>query len=972
MPRVTLSNSTYLDLTSYGTTTATTVKSAFGLDGPEVPSNVTLNVALVLPRANDPTALLQGDWATRQTTLQQLEGSGTLWSKYGADPTAYAAALTELAALGIPVLGDTAGSDGYISSPEARTIWVQLTPQHFTELFGRTLYGAGPFLQYWHDDLSLPDTIGATGLWFDSQPFFGTYPAVSDLSGGAAAQLPQGPQSIGNQLVVTGQESVNFPGDIARWFYNFPLTDPDVPSATIGLVEPGIGNAVPPGATFTFQQGLDSFRQNAGIPTPGAYYVIANNGQNFFLGDNGERSLDVGIVSSASPASTIGLYAGSGYDNHATANAVTAYQAAFWDQVNNPPVVSSSFGIFQQSSPGSPFASAIRELFVDAALRNISVFVANNDWGSSYNFANGIANQNTNLSSPYAVLVGGTSLTTLAAAPLDGTVASTPSAADSLYGLAMADDLATLWRLVQGGLMTLPSAVLSPEAAQTALLESVWNVYALQGTTLNPGLDLSYGGASDGGVDAAQATPWYQTAFGLTPTSVNPDPWGGIGRGAPDVAADAGGNMFYYGPPNGMRPVPAGELDYDSGTSASSPLWASLVGQIDSVFADQGLPNLGFMNDLLYIAAAIAPPAFNDITFGNNTSSYLFDDPSNPDYAQITLTGLGYAAGPGYDLTTGLGTPNGTLLARALTSIAHSQMWFASSPGMLAPNGSGGWTSGTDQSLLFQAMSGDGAIIDVSAGDGGFAFLSGASGAFAWTNRFAQQSLQANFDSNLVRLFDKQAQGWVAQDSVSTAESLSVSVNSAAAAAPQGTLTTAFGFADFVSGDGAVRVARAVAVAETAGGSDDQLAIVRLRQNGEDNLSLSFYRVDDLNGTIDGLRPGEAGYAAAAAVRAYQTTAGGTAIDGPGYGNYSQTGLVDVDAADLVAMQLVNRTKGNAYSVFAAANEVVDGQHIGHLWNYGLNTWGWEDRFGGGDRDFNDLIVGLDFTSASGHGWLVM
>ena len=46
-------------------------------------------------------------------------------------------------------------------------------------------------------------------------------------------------------------------------------------------------------------------------------------------------------------------------------------------------------------------------------------------------------------------------------------------------------------------------------------------------------------------------------------------------------------------------------------------------------------------------------------------------------------------------------------------------------------------------------------------------------------------------------------------------------------------------------------------------------------------------------------------------------------------------------------------------------------RHVGHLWNYGLNTWGWEDTFGGGDRDFNDLIVQLDFTSTSGHGWLV-
>lgn len=47
------------------------------------------------------------------------------------------------------------------------------------------------------------------------------------------------------------------------------------------------------------------------------------------------------------------------------------------------------------------------------------------------------------------------------------------------------------------------------------------------------------------------------------------------------------------------------------------------------------------------------------------------------------------------------------------------------------------------------------------------------------------------------------------------------------------------------------------------------------------------------------------------------------------------------------------------------------GQSVVHQWNYGHNVVGWEDMLGGGDQDFNDLVVGVDFTSASGHGWLV-
>ena len=44
---------------------------------------------------------------------------------------------------------------------------------------------------------------------------------------------------------------------------------------------------------------------------------------------------------------------------------------------------------------------------------------------------------------------------------------------------------------------------------------------------------------------------------------------------------------------------------------------------------------------------------------------------------------------------------------------------------------------------------------------------------------------------------------------------------------------------------------------------------------------------------------------------------------------------------------------------------------MGTSCNYGHNTWGWEDTRGGGDHDFNDLVVQLDFTSNTGHGWLV-
>jgi hypothetical protein len=965
---------TYLDYTSYGTT-ASTVLDAYHLSG-TYDAESSINVAFILPRANDPSALLASDWGTRQTTLAELNAQGTLWSTFGATQHDYDTLRTYLSNQHAVLLGDAAGSDGYVSSPESRTLWATLTPDEFEHIFGTKLLQSelhGGF-QYWNGNLTLPDAAGIAGLWFDTSPWFGPSPAEDNRARGASVIPAQGPLSIGNGLADGFHEANHYAGQVADWYYHFPLAGIAAPTTTVGLLEPLVGDAVAAG--YNFQAGLDSFRARAGLSDPGHYYVVAHGGQSD-TGNAGERSLDVGVVSSANPDSLLGLYVGSGSSaldgtGHANSNVFTAYQDAFFDREHAPPVLSSSFSILPQSAPGSPFAYAVQQLFMDGALANMTVVSADNDWGSSWDFANGLANQAVHSSSPFLLLVGGTSLTPFAFASHDPSIAEMPTLSDSLLGRAMAGDLATIWLLVEGGLSKLPSAITGQEGEATTFLESVWNTYALHGSTISP--TLKGAAAGDGGVDTTQPTPWYQHDFGLAPVSANPDsifPGSGTGRGAPDVSADSGGNLFYITPGENMNGT-----SFDDGTSAAAPMWTSLVSQFDTIFHDQGLPQLGFMNDLLYYADAIAPGSFNDIVFGNNVTSFHAGgpldtlDPKTGVLSDVTLTGFGYHAGPGYDLASGLGTPNGTLLARALTAIAHQQISFHALPDVVNPDGHAGWTSGADQTLLFQAMSADGAQVGVAAGPDAFGFFSNASDDFAWTNQLAQQSLQPDFDPRLVILYDKQAQGALMQQGVHANEALALSIDGGAAQAMQGMLSTAFGFADFTNQDGDVRVARPVAVAETAGGHDDQLAIVRIRQNGEDDLSLTLYRVDDLNGAIGGLHPGDAGYDAALHARAYHTTNGDTDIHGPGYGEFTQVALQHVNAGDLLTMELTNNSTGDRYSGFAQANEVVNGQPVGHLWSYGLNTWGWEDTKGGGDRDFNDLVVGLDFTSASGHGWL--
>jgi hypothetical protein len=70
-------------------------------------------------------------------------------------------------------------------------------------------------------------------------------------------------------------------------------------------------------------------------------------------------------------------------------------------------------------------------------------------------------------------------------------------------------------------------------------------------------------------------------------------------------------------------------------------------------------------------------------------------------------------------------------------------------------------------------------------------------------------------------------------------------------------------------------------------------------------------------------------------------------------------------------MRLDNLSTGAFYWAFAHANETANGQPAVHMINQGLNTWRWEHTYGLGDRDYNDLTVQLDFTSAHGQGWLV-
>ncbi len=152
-------------------------------------------------------------------------------------------------------------------------------------------------------------------------------------------------------------------------------------------------------------------------------------------------------------------------------------------------------------------------------------------------------------------------------------------------------------------------------------------------------------GASGGGISSLWAMPSWQDRSGVVGPFSSGAPCGqasGYCRQVPDVSASADPDNGY---PVYCNAGDCGSAGWVSagGTSLASPYWASLVAVVDQAC---GAP-VGLLNPSLY-----QDPVFNDVTAGDN------------DF--LGAQGGDYPAGPGYDLATGLGSPDAARLASAL------------------------------------------------------------------------------------------------------------------------------------------------------------------------------------------------------------------------------------------------------------------------------------------------------------------
>jgi hypothetical protein len=127
-------------------------------------------------------------------------------------------------------------------------------------------------------------------------------------------------------------------------------------------------------------------------------------------------------------------------------------------------------------------------------------------------------------------------------------------------------------------------------------------------------------------------------------------------RETPDVSANGdpatGYTIYYHG--NGAASDATGWNNGTpvAGTSAAAPLWAALMADVNAFSACRGT-SIGFANPALYgTAGHVYGGRFNDVTVGNNDI--------------LGTSGGRFPAGVGYDMASGLGTPNAAALATNL------------------------------------------------------------------------------------------------------------------------------------------------------------------------------------------------------------------------------------------------------------------------------------------------------------------
>jgi subtilase family serine protease len=391
-----------------------------------------------------------------------------------------------------------------------------------------------------------------------------------------------------------------------------------------GLYAQGDAGAGQTVAVFELQQlnpaDVAAFQACYGTAAPVSFVKVGHPDP---LGDDEEAALDVDQIIGLAPAASLMVYE----SGDSTVDGVRLYNRII--SQNKAKTISVSWGSCEPKiTLDGTDRSIVRQennLFQEAALQGQSVLTASGDTGSAACFrdlgSKSLSVQDPS-SQPFATGVGGTSLFT------------------------EANGAPALW---------------NPAITTDPLLESVWNDGELAtGAGKEPA-------ASTGGISRLWAMPRYQRKSFPQLDVINAQSSGKpcsskTCREVPDVSADgdpATGYVVYATAPDPNNPaqdIP--QWTVEGGTSAAAPLWAALTAEADVLPTCRGT-TVGFQNPLLYALAALQPGDLKDITAANPLSQLASND------ATGTNRGL-FPVAPGYDMTTGLGSPNVAALAAGL------------------------------------------------------------------------------------------------------------------------------------------------------------------------------------------------------------------------------------------------------------------------------------------------------------------
>jgi len=396
-------------------------------------------------------------------------------------------------------------------------------------------------------------------------------------------------------------------------------------------------------------------------------------------GDDDESYLDLEISGGLAPGATIHFYTASATTDNGV---ITSAEAALED--NTIDILSMSYGGCELFNTTSGNAQ-INGLWQQAAAQGITVAVSTGDSGSAgcddadtENDATGPLAVNGLASTPYNIAVGGTDYDVLVTGTFSQYVTtSSPGSPQTFYRTALG---------------YIPEATWNDSTLQNGTVSNNVPLLALPQDYDSDSIAAGSGGPSNCSVNSTT-----ETTLG-TCTSGYPKPSWQTGTGVPndqardipDVAFLAGDGFYGAfwavcdGSTEGFNDVgdsgtancvadSTGDFYADGfgGTSAATPAFAGIMALVVQKTGERQ----GQAAPILYTLAQSTPTAFHDVVTGNNSVSCTPSTATAATCVEISkgyYFESGYNTFTGYDLATGLGSVDATVLVNNWTSAAGS------------------------------------------------------------------------------------------------------------------------------------------------------------------------------------------------------------------------------------------------------------------------------------------------------------